>query len=85
MKTKSGQDLKELLVELYSYYFGNVKKAINGENEKKDYQAGVFSGGLDAVSAIFLEMYGSRELMELWNSQPLKDSEVSTDDQKTGG
>lgn len=85
MKTKSGQDLKEMLEELYNYYFGEVKKAINGENEKRDYQAGVFSGGLDAVSAIFLQMYGGRELMELWTSQLLKDSEVSTDDQTTGG
>lgn len=84
MKTINGQELKEMLIELYSYYFSEVNKTLIGEERKRDYQTGIFSGGLDAVSAIFLQLYGGRELMKLWTSHLLKDSEGGTDDQTTG-
>lgn len=83
MEAKTGQDLKEMLTEMYVYYFGEVKRRTG--KGKDDYQTWKFSGAVDAVSAIFLSLYGGQEMMELWKSQVEKGSEVAENDTATGG
>ena len=92
MKTTSGQDLKKELEELYIYYFGEGRKQTE-KNEDKDfelterdtdfYMEGKFSGALDAVSAIYLSLFGGKETMQLWHRALAKFEKDETDDDKT--
>jgi hypothetical protein len=84
MKTKNGRDLKEVLEELYNYYFSEVKRLIDNDETDSKSKGERFSGGLDAVSAIYLALYGAQELTDLWNSAKEK-SEGATNDETTGG
>lgn len=86
MTTKSGQELKEMLSELYRYYFCELKQVEAEDRETIDeYKVGKFSGGVDAVSAIYLALYGGREMMQLW-TDTLNAHEVGAEqnDQTTG-
>lgn len=69
METIHGQDLKELLVELYKYYFSICEKSDREtEDFKKTYEIGLFDGCIDAVSIIYLALYGMEETLNLWHS-----------------
>ena len=84
MKTKHGQDLKELLVELYKYYF-SISSAADRETEDAGtaYKVGLSDGCIDAVSTIFLALYGSQETLNLWHSVGAFGG--SENDKTTGG
>lgn len=53
--------LKAVLEELYSWY------SRRGQLEyMSDYNAGKCDGGLEAVGAIYLETFGGKEMIKLW-------------------
>lgn len=79
MNTTSGQDFKKMLEGLYIYYFGESRKQIEKnedrgltERDTDFYIEGKFSGALDAVSAIYLSLFGAKDTMQLWNSTRAK-------------
>lgn len=53
--------LKDVLEELYSWY------SRQGQLEYiSNYNAGKCDGGLEAVGAIYIEAFGGKEMMKLW-------------------
>lgn len=54
-------NLKEDLEELYGWYFKQARSR-NGD----EYHTGKCDGAVEALGAIYLGLYGGKEMMKLW-------------------
>lgn len=66
IKTKTGQNLKDMLIELYQYYFKLAKKANRGRMNVKVYNVGFYDGALEMIDTILFSVYGGKEAFENW-------------------
>lgn len=57
----SEANLKDQLEELYGWYFKHAR--IRAQDE---YQVGKCDGAVEALGAIYLGLYGGKEMMKLW-------------------
>jgi len=69
MKTLTGQDLKEMLEELYRYYFLEFRKS--DKDDRTDtpetiYNDGQNAGSMNTVGSIYLALYGGGDMYKLW-------------------
>lgn len=67
IKTKTGEDLKTMLEELYSWYF---KKAQEVDQEslmdRDNYKIGVYDGCIQMLDTIYFALYGGQAAMANW-------------------
>lgn len=68
MKIKE-DELKNTLIEVYSYHF---KQAVDNDglrdskNPEDAYQIGKHDGAVEAMEAIMLQVFGGKQLFEIW-------------------
>ena len=82
LKAKTGQGLKEMLEEMYAWYFKAARKYVRGKKHTADtaWRLGKMDGGVEAIGAVYLAMYGGKEMWDLWQGC-LQDCE---DEEKAG-
>lgn len=66
---KDEKGLKDLLEELYRYYFGRVRQLSNEVDEESVFYEAKAQGGLEAVETIYLQLYGGKETYRLWEGE----------------
>ena len=69
MKTLTGQDLKEMLEELYHYYFMKFRESDNDDRTDTPetiYNDGQNAGSMNTVGSIYLALYGGGDMYKLW-------------------
>lgn len=66
---KDEKELKDLLEELYRYYFGRVRQLSNEVDEESVFYEAKAQGGLEAVETIYLQLYGGKETYRLWEGE----------------
>lgn len=69
MKTIEGKELKELLEELYRFYFKTAKDMLDKGGkltELESYYGARSMGAEEAVGAIYLALYGGKEMTKLY-------------------
>ena len=67
IKTKTGQDLKEMLVELSAYYYKQAKAADRDTNHPgENYEIGKIDGALEILDCVIFNLYGGKFTMENW-------------------
>lgn len=79
MILKTEKELKDLLEELYRYYFGRVRQLSNEVDEESAFYEAKAQGELEAVETIYLNLYGGKETYRLW------EGEVKRYDKTAGG
>lgn len=76
---KTEKELKDLLDEMYRYYFGRVRQLSNEVDEESAFYEAKAQGGLEVVETIYLQLYGGKETYRLW------EGEVKRYDKTAGG
>lgn len=66
---KSEKELKDLLDEMYRYFFGRVRQLSNEVDEESAFYEAKAQGGLEAVETIYLQLYGGKETYRLWEGE----------------
>lgn len=61
MITIDSNNLKQQIEELYIWYFTQARNRAADE-----YHLGKYDGAVEALGAIYLGLYGGREMMRLW-------------------
>lgn len=77
IKTKTGQDLKEMLVEMSAYYFKLAKESDRSRTNVKSYKAGFNDGASEAIDAIIFNLYGGEFAFKNWMKNIGKDADES--------
>lgn len=68
MKTIEGQEVREMLKELYWYYFKESRKFDSDEEVvtvDDAYKIGGIDGNANAICVIYLQMFGGQAMYEL--------------------
>ena len=60
-------EIKQQIEEMYRYYMSTARKLYSlPEGEADDYEIGRATGAIEAISAIYLMMFGGQSMYELW-------------------
>ena len=67
IKTITGQNLKDMLVELYEYYFEKAKEADRDTNHPgENYEIGKWDGACEVLDCLMLHLYGGKFAFQNW-------------------
>lgn len=83
-KTIDGKDLKELLEELYRFYFKTAKDMLDKGGkltELESYYGARSMGAEEAIGAVYLALYGGKDMTKLYSECAFGTGE---DDKRTG-
>lgn len=58
--------MKEQMEELYKYYFFRRRFYTDSVSEEAEYEVGKADGALEAISALYLDKFGGKAMMNLW-------------------
>lgn len=76
---KTDAELKKTLEEMYRMYFQLARKFSNEADEEAGYMEAKSHGGIEAIEAVYLWLYGGDETYKLWQG------EVNRYDETAGG
>lgn len=83
-RTIDGKDLKELLEELYRFYFKTAKDMLDKGGkltELESYYGARSMGAEEAIGAVYLALYGGKDMTKLYSECV---SRTGENDKKTG-
>lgn len=65
----SEEQLKNDLVECYTFYFRQARRFYEQEEmtEEEQYMCAKADGGVEALSSIMLQVFGGKEFGEIWS------------------
>lgn len=70
METIDGKDLKELLEELYRFYFKTAKDMLDKggkPTELESYYGARSMGAEEAIGSVYLALYGGKDMTKLYS------------------
>lgn len=65
IKTKTGEDLKDVLESLYKYHFQRAKE-MHDNDSGNNYELGMHDGFVQAVDTIYFCLYGGKQAFRNW-------------------
>lgn len=68
IKTRTGEDLKTMLEELYAWYFKNAQELDRQDSSYwyNEYKIGVCDGCIQMLDTIYFALYGGKAAMGNW-------------------
>ena len=67
IKTKTGEDLKTMLEELYAWYFKKAQELDRDPlMDRENYKIGVYDGCVQMLDTIYFALYGGQAAMGNW-------------------